>query len=74
MTQDRMAAECSESVDRQSFRKQLSALINTYSQENGSNTPDYILAEYLVRCLDAFDDATMQRDRSGYSSGAIRLP
>ena len=28
------------------FEKELSALINKYSQENLSNTPNFILAEY----------------------------
>jgi hypothetical protein len=44
-----------------SFRAELTALINRNSLENGSNTPDYILAEYLMRCLDAFDGATKAR-------------
>ena len=29
-----------------SFRTSLSILINKYSMENGSNTPDFILAAY----------------------------
>jgi hypothetical protein len=35
--------------------------INRYSAENGSNTPDFILAEYLVDCLAAFDRAVTKR-------------
>ena len=43
------------------FRKNLEVLINQNSIENGSNTPDFILADYLVNCLAAFDKATKQR-------------
>ena len=43
------------------FRKELEVLINQNSLENGSNTPDFILAEYLENCLKAFDYAVSQR-------------
>lgn len=41
----------------------LQGLINGYSKENESNTPDFILARYIERCLDAFDEATRARDK-----------
>ena len=44
------------------FRAELENLINTYSMENGSNTPDWILANFLIRCLEAFDITTRARD------------
>lgn len=44
------------------FRKELESLINKYSKENGSNTPDFILAEYLEDCLKAYNRAINQRD------------
>ncbi len=31
--------------------------------EKDSNTPDYILAEYIIKAIDAFDSATRERDR-----------
>lgn len=43
------------------FRQELEKLINKYSKENGSNTPDYILAEYLCDCLETFDRAVKFR-------------
>lgn len=46
-----------------SFRSKLEALLNSESMEESSNTPDYILAEYLMTCLKAFDEATVERDR-----------
>ena len=44
-----------------SYRKELETLINKQSLENVSNTPDFILAEYLETCLKAFDYAVLQR-------------
>lgn len=43
------------------FRKELTHLLNSYSKENGSNTPDFILAEYLNGCLNIFDSAIEAR-------------
>jgi hypothetical protein len=48
--------------DKTKFQDELSALINRHSIENGSNTPDFILAEYLRQCLDIFDTITKRRD------------
>lgn len=43
------------------FRKELETLINRHSLENGSDTPDFILAQYLTDCLEAFDRASRAR-------------
>lgn len=45
------------------LRTELQQLLNGYSAEKNSNTPDYLLAEFLERCLDAFDSAVRQRDQ-----------
>ena len=45
------------------FREELSSLLNKHSKENGSNTPDFILAEYLDDCLKAYDKAVEHKDR-----------
>ena len=37
--------------------------INKHSAENGSNTPDFILAEYLGSCLIAFNEASRAREK-----------
>ena len=44
------------------FTEALEQLINKYSKENGSNTPDFILAEYLTAGLTAYDTATNERN------------
>ncbi len=45
------------------FRKELEHLINRHSKENGSDTPDFMLAEYLTDCLIAFDKAVTAREK-----------
>lgn len=45
------------------FEKELEKLLNTFSQENRSNTPDFILANYIQQCLTAFNSSINQRDR-----------
>lgn len=37
-------------------------MINCHSKESGSNTPDFILAEYLKRCLENFDLTMAHRE------------
>lgn len=37
------------------FEKELRHLLNSYSMENESNTPDFILARYLTGCLRLFN-------------------
>lgn len=44
------------------FREELETLINKHSLENGSNTPDFILAEYLCQCLMVFDTTVLSRE------------
>lgn len=43
------------------FKKELEVLLNSYSKESENNTPDFILAKYLLDCLDAFTLATNRR-------------
>lgn len=60
---DFMRAEMLKSdVKCVAMRAELAELLNRYSQENASNTPDFILAEYLLDCLNAFDRAIRRRE------------
>ena len=45
------------------FQKELEQLINRYSEENGSNTPDFVLASYISSCLKNWNDHVLWRDR-----------
>ena len=60
-----------------SFEDKLKGLINEYSEENRSDTPDWILAWYMNACLDAFNRATVCRDEwygRRTSGGCTLLP
>lgn len=35
------------------FQHELEILLNRYSKDSETNTPDWVLAQYLVGCLDA---------------------
>jgi len=49
-------------VERETFESELVKLINRFSIENESDTPDYILAIYLLNCLKAYNLAVISRD------------
>lgn len=44
------------------FEKEVGSLLNRLSMEQFSDTPDFILAEYLTNCLRTFADTTISRD------------
>lgn len=46
-----------------SLRNDVQHLINSYSRENVSGTPDLVLADYLLGALELFEKATNERDR-----------
>lgn len=51
------------------FQEELRALLNRYSIENESNTPDYILATYVIDCLKALHGRIKERERwYGYAN------
>ena len=45
------------------FSGELRDLLNKYSKESQSNTPDFILCRYLQDCLCAFENAIGARTR-----------
>lgn len=52
-----------------SFQDELVALINIHSQENESDTPDYVLASFLGGVLDQFNAAV--RARTAHSNTEV---
>ena len=50
-----------------SFLREVQNLINKHNKENDSDTPDFILAQYLNNCLTNFNLA--QQQRSDWYSG-----
>jgi hypothetical protein len=49
------------STDNKSLYQEVREAVNKHSAEDGSGTPDFIIAQYLLACLNAFDTATNQR-------------
>lgn len=47
----------------ENLREAVQHYINYFSLENGSDTPDFILAEYLERCLQNFDTTVQAREK-----------
>jgi len=45
------------------FEEELTTLINKYSKENDSNTPDFILAKYIMNALNNFNETINQREK-----------
>jgi len=44
------------------FSKELEVLINRYCKDGDTNTPDFILSNYLDSCLRAYEIDMAQRD------------
>ena len=53
--------EDAEATDEQFIIREFTNVINRLSLENNSNTPDYVLAEYLYSCLESFNKATREK-------------
>jgi hypothetical protein len=45
------------------LRKDIETAINRHCGENASNTPDFMLADYLMLCLEAFDKTVSAREK-----------
>ncbi len=54
---------CENEARPMSLRDDINAAINRHSREKASDTPDFILAEYIMGCLDAFDQAVRSREK-----------
>lgn len=55
------AAVREERKKNESFQEELRALLNRYSKENESGTPDYILAEFLIQQLNLWNNTVIAR-------------
>lgn len=47
---------------KEAFKKELEQLINKHSIENGSNTPDFLLSEFIMASLAAYGATVQARD------------
>lgn len=48
--------------EKRTLKKELESLLNRYSTENKSNTPDFILAGHLIDCLELWEKTVQLRD------------
>lgn len=55
--------EKSADMDSSNLKADLENLLNKYSRENISNTPDYILQIFLWNVLRAYENAVSERDK-----------
>lgn len=62
-TSDKACAPRPSAATAPSFGKELEALLNRHSIENDSNTPDFILAEYVRQCLASWNLAVAAREK-----------
>ena len=51
-----------EQVMPSDLEREIAAVLNRHSAENASNTPDFILAQYLFGCLVGWNVAVQQRE------------
>lgn len=47
----------------ENLKKDIAAILNKYSQENRSNTPDYMLADYMLGCLNVYENTISAREK-----------
>lgn len=62
-TLEKVQSEPLAANEKDVLRKELELLLNRYSVDAATNTPDFILASYLVDCLDTFDKFAKWRDK-----------
>lgn len=48
-------------MSKQNIESELSALLNRYSAESVSGTPDFILAKFLIEVLKTYNEAVSHR-------------
>lgn len=57
-----------------SLQNEVERAINRWSAENASNTPDWILAQFLMSCLDAWNTGVQQRETWYGRDAGLTMP
>lgn len=65
--------EATQQGPKDFFRSELKQLINRHSIDNELNTPDWLLAEALVRCLDNLADFSGAQAKWELETGRARI-
>ena len=56
--EDTVVSETTQDTKYQEFEQEIRVVINKLSLENNSDTPDFILAEFLTNCLKDWDSVS----------------
>lgn len=56
-----LSSQEKEAIRASSFEKDLEHLLNMHGMENASNTPDFILARYMLGCYRLFNATVNSR-------------
>ena len=62
-------------VNRENMQRTIEHAINRSCGENDSNTPDFILAQFLMDCFDAFTLCSQSREQwfgKAFKIGGVR--
>ena len=57
--------------EQERLYEELAALLCKHGRESVSGTPNFVLAEYLMACLRAYETAVKSRERFGGSRVAL---
>jgi len=60
---DSFGPEAESPAPATTLRREIANVLNRFSAENGSNTPDHLLTEFIFGCLSAWNATTLARDR-----------
>lgn len=52
-----------ETKQQEAFRLELTCILREHSKGNKSNTPNHVLADYLLNCLKTYEETVATRDR-----------
>jgi len=47
----------------EALKKDLTSLLNNHSLESRSDTPDYMLADFMLGCLNVYENTIERRER-----------
>jgi hypothetical protein len=61
-TNERCVGSAGSADAPKGFTEELAGLLNRHSMENGSGTPDFILARHLTSCLVAWNCSMRERE------------
>lgn len=48
--------------DKPDFRSDLTKLLNVYGKDSDAKTPDFVLANFMINCLEAYTNAKRYSD------------